>query len=1436
MAKWLDKYEQGGMVLKQKTKDNYGKRENANEGHSTAGPGWIGEGYSTTGRDYSPAWGGQFQNGGLLNKLENSVNSSLGYPMDRASKFAKVVAPEKKYNRKSKETVIVGRDNIRHPFAGRATAEAIQDKFSPWMQYTGIPQLSGFVGATALGIGHELGTFINDPRPTYTKLRESGEDIFNNTVGAFVGSLPISSESKTNKLLELSNKHKLPDGFVSKNYQMGGALPGATGHFYARYNEGGAVPGDVDFSYPRTINPAPANGKYTKKTLASAQAGKKLIDFGKFGETPEMQNVYEGDVNFFNPKDFEGIRGKVENYMRSDTYLNRLNKYVPDEQFARRMRDARANSVGSVRLAPNNDNSEIGFYGNYDDPTKSNVPQTYNDHTIRYNDKTTRSVMGHEIGHAVSRGMTHMKGYEKSGLVPNAGETQAIVGGIKTDELLKNYPTYANDNHYTTKGGTETLSAAGETYGDLTGLRLILNDSGITKKFGDELTPEMFKKALENPKTKNDPVLKRMKMKFSDEDIVRMNNEVADNNKYNKSITAQSGIKAPPQNPTLKRIEEAKLKIQASQDAKTLSKGEYEAKYKGTSFDNYKWWKDDNVAGWETQVKNLQKNYDTSIARQKAAEQAAIDLENKQKAERLQKETFVNEYSSKQSEFDKFKSDIASKYKYTPGEQILSPHDAIVKRMTDEANKAIETGIGYDLPQYPGNEMTCINGVCEIASTAGVDFSGMEGVIGVRKNPYTGKVIPQYNEGWAANDNYKKAGYNKLAEGEIPQVGDLAQYTDNGKIHHMELVLGSDKGGINTYNNYQQTLTPVPGAGKGRRNFDNTPNKMTPNSGAGVERTVYYRLDPSVEQKIYDTNPEYTSKVKGKQQFESSDDFKKYNEYQDYINKQSGTYNQYKDYLSKLPKGKAGIAIKDDRGQWAHPGEITEIGSNDITMQGVDYPVLGISDTGDTQMMYPNQDYKFDGEKVTEIPMMQGGGVLSRSDLERMAALQKNIKNQKIRNAQETISQYTPKPGDQERMNAAKDAYRAEEAKPLNRLASNPHMAKAWDNIVEPMMDIEAGVGAAQLVKAGAKALSKKIGKKAAKKVAQEVVGSNPDMADFKALINWPNRSIDATVGLADQVRGELLLGSKNRAAIKEGNDWLKAWVEHPVTQNKVTNGMADAYWKSGTNDLMNESKYMQNTMYMNSYVPRATEYPLSNQFADWANVVTGSKNSRHIQPIHGGLGQRNLGVSYGHSFSPAEEAYAKANPDLERILHEKQQGARTWISRSPEMSQADRTSTTIHEGAHDWLKSDVLNDPNVGYAKHIEKALDPDVMKNTNIWKEATMKGEDISKLMDKEDAYKAYLGDGTEVHARIMELRKEFGINPYDKITTEKAEEILKKVKSRKSKINYRFADIIKDPKSLADLFNILPASGAAAVGIDAVTKDEKKQKNGGWLNKYK
>jgi hypothetical protein len=49
------------------------------------------------------------------------------------------------------------------------------------------------------------------------------------------------------------------------------------------------------------------------------------------------------------------------------------------------------------------------------------------------------------------------------------------------------------------------------------------------------------------------------------------------------------------------------------------------------------------------------------------------------------------------------------------------------------------------------------------------------------------------------------------------------------------------------------------------------------------------------------------------------------------------------------------------------------IPSNKITMKGVEFPVFGISDTGDAKMMYPGLDYLFDGNYVYELPMAEQG-------------------------------------------------------------------------------------------------------------------------------------------------------------------------------------------------------------------------------------------------------------------------------------------------------------------------------------------------------------------------------------------------------------------------------------------------------------------------------
>ena len=83
-----------------------------------------------------------------------------------------------------------------------------------------------------------------------------------------------------------------------------------------------------------------------------------------------------------------------------------------------------------------------------------------------------------------------------------------------------------------------------------------------------------------------------------------------------------------------------------------------------------------------------------------------------------------------------------------------------------------------------------------------------------------------------------------------------------------------------------------------------------------------------------------------------------------------GKYNKPNPYSKDI--------IVDPQGQYNHPGVPTRIPSSDITMKGVGYPVLGIADNGQKQMMQPGQDYKFPGAKyVDEYPQMKKGGGLN---------------------------------------------------------------------------------------------------------------------------------------------------------------------------------------------------------------------------------------------------------------------------------------------------------------------------------------------------------------------------------------------------------------------------------------------------------------------------
>ena len=150
-----------------------------------------------------------------LQQLEGFIDSWLGYPQVQARKIA--VNAGIRGGGKDDEFA----DSVRHANAGRLTAAQLQSKISNYVpNFVSAPL--AFAGANALGVGHELSTLLGDKRPWSEKLREAGEDIYNNSYGAKLGALgdPKGQE----KIEDAWINNRLPDGQVWTNNSGNGYM------------------------------------------------------------------------------------------------------------------------------------------------------------------------------------------------------------------------------------------------------------------------------------------------------------------------------------------------------------------------------------------------------------------------------------------------------------------------------------------------------------------------------------------------------------------------------------------------------------------------------------------------------------------------------------------------------------------------------------------------------------------------------------------------------------------------------------------------------------------------------------------------------------------------------------------------------------------------------------------------------------------------------------------------------------------------------------------------------------------------------------------------------------------------------------------------------------------------------------------------------------
>lgn len=91
--------------------------------------------------------------------------------------------------------------------------------------------------------------------------------------------------------------------------------------------------------------------------------------------------------------------------------------------------------------------------------------------------------------------------------------------------------------------------------------------------------------------------------------------------------------------------------------------------------------------------------------------------------------------------------------------------------------------------------------------------------------------------------------------------------------------------------------------------------------------------------------------------------------------------------IAEQPSTQSIIPIQDNEGyrnqeNYGKPVQITSNQSRTpISMEGVPFPILAMSDTGELKIMMPGEEHEFEGGSVTELPMAQQGNIIKSNQL-----------------------------------------------------------------------------------------------------------------------------------------------------------------------------------------------------------------------------------------------------------------------------------------------------------------------------------------------------------------------------------------------------------------------------------------------------------------------
>ena len=319
MNKWLEKYSNGDIV-----------QQNYNDVSVSLPEGFVGMGYNTKGRNYSPAWGGQFEEGGSLPKAQKGKIVEISDPKkfayrdkmynDSLNLYNKGESFFNHYNSRNQTYTIdqIGKFLDKQKFAddNGATIRWFDNKgeqqWDNQNEYNKIKKLlkNQPIKFTSDGSYMDFSPRYKKPTEKVVLQKEQEYPLVNKNIykpKLKPGRITVP-QMVTDEVNLPITQPRFPKGdydyifgpansVIGRNYngqfysedmpnQRGGvnqpdldllnnqeALKKYVQNKGLKFAMGGSLPGAVGFTYARTNDPAPSNGKYAKKTMPSAQDG-----------------------------------------------------------------------------------------------------------------------------------------------------------------------------------------------------------------------------------------------------------------------------------------------------------------------------------------------------------------------------------------------------------------------------------------------------------------------------------------------------------------------------------------------------------------------------------------------------------------------------------------------------------------------------------------------------------------------------------------------------------------------------------------------------------------------------------------------------------------------------------------------------------------------------------------------------------------------------------------------------------------------------------------------------------------------------------------------------------------------------------------------------------------------------------------------------------